>query len=149
MRRKEKEISDRAVIDEILKSCLICRVAFADDYPYIVPMNYGYHENALYFHCATQGRKIDLIRKNSRVGFEVTEKSEIVKDDVACKWTTKFRSVIGFGEMFIICDHEEKKQGLDIIMKQHGKHDSQFDDRIVERALVLKLEIEGLSGKES
>jgi nitroimidazol reductase NimA-like FMN-containing flavoprotein (pyridoxamine 5'-phosphate oxidase superfamily) len=111
-------------------------------------MNYGYHENALYFHCATQGRKIDLIRKNSRVGFEVTEKSEIVKDDVACKWTTKFRSVIGFGEMSIICDHEEKKQGLEFIMKHHGKDGSEFDDRIVDRVLVLKLEIKGLSGKE-
>jgi len=34
-------------------------------------------------------------------------------------------------------------------MKYHGKHDSQFDNRIVEKVLVLKLEIKGLSGKES
>jgi len=51
--------------------------------------------------------------------------------------------------MQIISDHEEKKQGLDIIMKHHGKHDNKYDDRIVERVLVLRLEILGLSGKES
>jgi len=98
MRRKDKEISDRAVIDEILRSCLICRVAFADDYPYIVPMNYGYHENAFYFHCATEGRKIDLIKKNNHVGFEIEEGHEVVKSDVSCKWATKYRSIIGMGK---------------------------------------------------
>ena len=149
MRKSNKEIKDRAVIEEILSKSLICRIAISDaDYPYIVPMNYGYSDNALYFHCATEGRKIDLIRKNNRVGFEIEDDYEIVKSDISCKWTTKYRSIIGYGDIEIISDHEEKKQGLDILMKHHGRNDNEYDDRIVEKVLILKLEIKNLTAKQ-
>ena len=81
MRRKEKEIIDQNIIEEILTNSFICRVAFFDEeYPYIVPMNYGYRDNTLYFHCGLQGRKIDLIKRNNKVGFEIEHKHEIIKN---------------------------------------------------------------------
>ena len=63
MRRKEKEISDRNIIDDLIKKAMIIRIAMVDDnLPYIVPMNFGYKDNCLYFHSAKEGRKIDLIK---------------------------------------------------------------------------------------
>ena len=72
MRRNEREITDPKIIEEIIHQATICRIALYDaDYPYIVPLNYGYESGALYFHSAKEGKKIDLIRKNSRVCFEI------------------------------------------------------------------------------
>ena len=71
MRRQEREISDRAAIDAIIRACQVCRLGMVDgDLPYIVPMSFGYDGRALYFHCATQGRKLDVLRRRPRVCFE-------------------------------------------------------------------------------
>ncbi len=122
MRRKEKEIKDRKIIEEILSTSLICRVAlFDNECPYVIPMNYGYKKNTLYFHCAPQGKKIDLIKQNNKVGFEIEQTHEIIKNNISCKWTTNYSSVIGNGVIGIVTDYNEKIAGLDILMQQHGK----------------------------
>lgn len=150
MRRKEKEIVEQNIIEEILSSSSICRVAlFDNEFPYIVPMNYGYKENTLYFHCALQGRKIDLIKQNNKVGFEIEHNHELITDDVSCKWTTYFTSIIGNGFMEIVTNHKEKVAGLDILMQQHGKNDNEYPDKAVEQVLVLKLKINYLTAKKS
>ena len=77
MRRKDREITDFDEIVEIIKKCDACRLAFNDgDYPYIVPLNFGLNvvdgkQVELYFHCATKGTKLDLIRKDNRATFEM------------------------------------------------------------------------------
>jgi len=150
MRRKEKEINEKEIINEILKNSRICRIAIFDkDYPYIVPMNYGYHNHALYFHCATQGRKIDLLKQNNKVGFEIEQFHEVVKHKISCKWTTKFRSIIGHGEIVIITDDEQKRKGLDILMNQHGKTNNAYSDHAVDKVVVLRMDIKSLTAKQS
>ena len=77
MRRKDKEITDEKVINEILEKAKVCRLALFDkDYPYIVPMNYGYKDNALFFHVAKEGKKIDLIKRNNNVRFLTLSQSK-------------------------------------------------------------------------
>ncbi|TRX66220.1 pyridoxamine 5'-phosphate oxidase family protein [Carboxylicivirga sp. M1479] len=150
MRRKEREIKDPDIIHEILSQSSICRLAIHDEpYPYLVPMNFGYRNNALYFHCATGGRKLDLLKQNNKVGFEIEYDSQLIKGDVACQWTTKYRSIIGTGEMNIITNDDEKREGFDIIMQQHGKHDNTYIQAALDKALVLKLEINSLSAKQA
>jgi len=150
MRRKEKEISNKEEIVKILKDSKICRIAIHDnDYPYIVPMNYGYNDNKLYFHCAKEGRKIDLLKKNNKVGFEIEQSHEIIEDDISCKWTTKFSSIIGFGSIKIIDDFDAKVRGLDILMTHHGKSDNSYNEKAVNHVLVLELSIENITAKQS
>lgn len=150
MRRAEKEIQDKKSINEILSSALICRVGFSDDeYPYIVPMNYGFSNHALYFHCALDGKKIELIKQNNKVCFEIEKSHEIIPDDVSCKWTTKYQSIIGFGEIEIVNSTGEKKKGLDIIMTQHGKKNNAYNENAIKKVNVLKLQIKRLTGKQS
>ena len=150
MRRKEKQIEDQETLNEILSQAVICRVAlFDEEYPYIVPMNYGYADGALYFHSATEGKKLDLIRKNNKASFEIEKSHEIIKHEVSCKWSTRFCSIIGRGTFEIISDFEEKKKGLDIIMQQHGKAENEYNDKLVDRVMILKLSIVEMTGKQS
>jgi nitroimidazol reductase NimA-like FMN-containing flavoprotein (pyridoxamine 5'-phosphate oxidase superfamily) len=151
MRRTEKEIVDKEVIEEILAKSEICRIAMIDkDEAYIVPLNYGYSENVIYFHSAPEGRKIKLLKANNRVCFEIENNAEIVRKDEPCKWTTKYRSLIGHGNIEIISDTKNKKIGLDIIMRKYG-YDGQggYNEGSLSRMVLLKLTIEKITGKQS
>ncbi len=86
MRRKERCIKDQEIIEQILRQSVICRVAMHDEeYPYMVPMNYGYRDHTLYFHCALEGKKLELIRKNNHVCFEIELSHEIIKYAESCR----------------------------------------------------------------
>jgi nitroimidazol reductase NimA-like FMN-containing flavoprotein (pyridoxamine 5'-phosphate oxidase superfamily) len=150
MRKTEREIKDQELIEKIMREAQICRLAIFDhEFPYIVPLNFGYKDNALFIHCAKEGRKVDLLRKNNKVGFEIEDSYKIVESEVSCEWTTKYRSIIGTGEVEIINDFKEKEQGLDVIMQQHGKMENTYHEKLVDLVFILKLSIKSVSGKES
>jgi hypothetical protein len=79
MRRKDKEISDIALIEDIITKARVCRLALYDNArPYIVPLCFGYKDNILYFHSAPEGKKLSLLRNNNRVCFEFDTDHELV-----------------------------------------------------------------------
>ena len=150
MRRKDKEITDKGIIEEILSNSDICRIAINDEnVPYLVPLNYGYYNGALYFHSASQGRKIDLLKKNNRVAFEIEFSGEIIKDSMPCKWTSKYRSVMGSGTIEIFHDEKLIRDGLNIIMSHYGHTQNTYDEAYFARIVILKLTIENITGKQS
>ena len=151
MRKANQEIKDKPVLEEILTSAKICRLGMIDNgLPYVIPFNFGYRENCLYIHSAPEGKKIDILRKNPLVCFEVEQQADIIEDDVACKWSTLYRSVVGYGNVEIVTDFEEKKRGLEIIMTQHGaKGKMEFNKKEVEFIVFLKVSITSLTGKQS
>jgi nitroimidazol reductase NimA-like FMN-containing flavoprotein (pyridoxamine 5'-phosphate oxidase superfamily) len=150
MRRKDKEISDKGIILEILRGSEVCRIALTDgEISYIVPLNYGFSDNCLYFHSSSSGRKIDLIKKGGKVCFEIEQGSEIIRQEVACDWTARYRSVIGYGTIEILTSREDKIHGLDIIMKHYGKTDNTYLEGNVLRMVILKLTIDEISCKQS
>ncbi|MCD4795255.1 MAG: pyridoxamine 5'-phosphate oxidase family protein [Bacteroidales bacterium] len=151
MRKTNQEIKDTAIIEEILSTSIICRIAMTDgERPYLLPFNYGYNNNCIYIHSALKGKKLDVLRKNNSVCFEIEHKSEIIKDKLACKWTTLYRSVVGYGTIEIIEDFNEKIHGLTIIMTQHGAPDiTDFKPQHVDRMVILKLTVSKLTGKQS
>ncbi len=111
MRRKEKEITNREEIETILRQSKVCRLAMVDgDKPYMVPMNFGYSDGCLFFHCANQGRKIDVIKKNPNICFEVDELNRLKKARLACDWGIDFKSVIGSGKAQFLEASKEKIQ---------------------------------------
>lgn len=151
MRKSNREIFDKSLITPILKDAKIVRLAMMDeDVPYIVPFNYGYQEGCIYIHSAPQGKKIDLLKKNNKVCFELEQMAEIKKAPLACNWTTSYRSIIGYGFVDILSDPEEKKKGLEIIMTHHGApEEMKFEDNQVEPIVILKLTITRLTAKKS
>ncbi|MEI6089030.1 MAG: pyridoxamine 5'-phosphate oxidase family protein [bacterium] len=151
MRRKDREITDRKTIDKILSTSLICRVVMMDGgKPYIVPLNYGYHNDALYIHSAPIGKKIELLKLNNKVCFEIDVEGDLIKGDMSCDWSINYRSLIGYGTMDIITDFDQKQAGLDVIMKQHGKSENNiYKKSNVEAIVILRLNIEQITGKQS
>jgi uncharacterized protein len=151
MRRKDKEIRDSDIIEQLLSGSDICRIAMIDrNSPYIVPLNYGYDGSALYFHSSASGKKIDILKQNNRVCFEIEYYSEIIRDEIPCEWTAKYRSLIGYGTIEFITGHEEKKKCLDVIMAHYGRKGAIiYKDNHIENIIILKLNIEEISGKQS
>jgi uncharacterized protein len=151
MRRKDKEIRDTEIIERLLIGSDICRIAMiSGNTPYIVPLNYGYDGSALYFHSASAGKKIDILKQNNRVCFEIEYHNEIIRNEIPCEWTAKYRSLIGYGTIEFITDPDGKKKGLDVIMAHYGKTGpNAYKDNNIENILILKLNIEEISGKQS
>jgi len=151
MRRTEREIKDSDEIIEILQKGEICRLGFSvANVPYIVPMNYGYSDGRLFFHSAKEGRKIDMLRENDRVCFEVEVDTRIVQKQQACRWEMKYRCVMGTGRICEIQDNDEKKEGLSVIMNHYLKKDSwTFIDESVDKIVVLKVDINEMTGKKA
>ncbi len=150
MRRKEKEIKDRSEIEKIIARADTAKIGLCDnDQPYIVPVNFGFENNSLYFHCAPEGRKIDIIRKNNNVCFEIDIDHEMTVSDTACEWNFKYKSVIGFGKAVIIDDLDGKKKALDIIMGHYSDKAFSYRDDRVDGILIVRIEIESMTGKQA
>ena len=150
VRRAEKKITDNASIEAILKSTTVCRVAFSDkNIPYIVPLHHGYKDNRLYFHSSDQGRKMQMLQQNNRVCFEVDSGGEVIASDKACNWTSRYRSVIGYGTAVIVEDPDEKREALDLIMSHHSKDSFEYDDKAVAGVTIFRIDIESMTGKQS
>ncbi len=154
MRRKEREITDKKLINSVIETADVCRIAFAENNtPYIVTLNFGYvytGSGILYFHSAPQGRKIDLLRKNGYVCFEMDTNHELYKGPKACGWGMKYESVVGYGNISEVIDPAERKAGLDSIMAHYGGTGPfEYPDDQLNRVTILKLEIESITGKKA
>ena len=154
MRKKDKEITDIKEIERIIKKAIHCRIGLVDnDEPYVVPVCFGYERNALYFHGALEGRKVELIKKNNKICFEIDTDVEVVKSEKPsekpCGWTMKYRSVIGVGRAYILENDEEKTRGLKVIMKHYSGDESSFPKSKLDKTLVVRIDIRSITGKQS
>lgn len=154
MRRKDREITDFSKIIDIMKSCDCCRLGFVDNNEaYIVPMNFGYditgEQIVLYFHCAKEGRKIDLIPIQSVVTFEMDTKHKLVEGKLACEFAYLYQCIMGMGALDIVSNEDEKIYGLKKIMAHYSAEERwMFNEKIVDMINVLKLSIKTMSCKE-
>ena len=150
MRRKEKEILDREEIESIIKKADVCRLGLSDNnIPYIVPLNFGYRDSCLYFHTPKVGKKIDMIKGNNRVCFELDINHEVVRADNPCDWNMKYQSVIGYGRAFLLEDIDEKRQALDVIIEHYSGQTGEYAEKLVDRLAVIKVQIESMTGKKA
>ena len=150
MRRKDKAIVELAEIEQIVRRSLVCRLGLADENrPYIVPLSFGFKDSTLYFHSALEGKKIEILRKNTKVCFEFDLDHEVVADEEGCKWGMKYRSVIGFGKASIVEDIQDKKAGLNTIMEHYSGGTYDYSEAAINNILVIKVEIESMTGKKS
>ena len=154
MRRKDRKIIDPVKIKKIISDSHCCRLGFCDEgRAYIVPMNFGFNEiqgrYIFYFHSASEGRKLDLIRKTGYAGFELDTNYQLKEAKVACDCTASFQSVIGSGKIEIIEEIEEKRKGLMEVMRQStGRTDWEFPENMVNAVSVFKLTVEEYACKE-
>jgi nitroimidazol reductase NimA-like FMN-containing flavoprotein (pyridoxamine 5'-phosphate oxidase superfamily) len=152
MRRRDREIIDNQEFEDIINKADVCRIAFANEnMPYIVSMNFGYinQTKTFFFHCANEGKKLDMIRRNNYVCFELDIDHEIVKGKKGCDWGSKFTSIVGYGQIHIVTENNNKIEGLNSIMTHYGgEGEYKYDDNVVEQTTILRLEISEMTGKK-
>lgn len=150
MRRKRQQLSDEESYAILQKATSGTLALLGDgDYPYAVPISYVYNEGKLYFHSALSGHKVDAIRSCDRASFCV-----VAQDDVKpALYTTFFRSVIAFGRIHIVDDEAEKLAAARLLGNRYNPHQDEALQKELEnglaRMLVIRLDIEHLTGKES
>jgi len=151
MRRSDKEITDKKMIEQIFNKAEVIRLAMVDEgEPYLVAMNFAYVNGFLYMHSATQGRKIDILMKYNKVAFQTDTGVEFIIADEACESTTRYMSVVGTGNAFLIDEKEEKMKVIDAIMTKHaGRTGFEYSEKAFERTLVIKVVIDSMTGKKS
>lgn len=151
MRRNDREIKERSEIIKVMEKCDVCRLALNDEgYPYIVPMNFGMNDEdgklTLYFHCANEGKKLDLIRKDGRASFEMDCEHRLVPDYDKKMCTMEYESVIGQGIIKILSD-DEKMNALSILMRHYHHDDFPINEKIFPITTVFSLTVSEITGK--
>jgi len=151
MRRSKREIHDKNEIIKFLSEINICRIGFFDkDYPYVVPVHFAFNDDCIYFHCANEGKKIELIKQNPKVCFEADKEKAILRNEKACGWSSSFISVIAFGTASFLKKSNEKEKALALLMKKFsGRADWEFSEANLERVNVVKIVISEMTGKQS
>ena len=153
MRRKDREVQSPDEIFDILNRCDTVRMAFrGEHYPYVVPVSFGAElvngKVIVYFHCAREGMKLELLKKDPRICLEgdIFIRTETADHGV----TIRYESVIGFGECRIDEDEQENKYGLKLLTGHDGYPDDSPDRcRALEHLYVVKAVLSEITGKRN
>ena len=150
LRRSTREVVDPAEIDAILSEATLLFLALADQpAPYVLPVCFGCADDILYVHSAKEGTKIDLLRGNPSVGFSAATGMDVVAGSAACDFSCTGRSVVGTGTARIVEDDEERRRGLDAIMRHYAAASGKpsYEKGSFSRTSVIAIHIETLCGK--
>lgn len=126
MRRTDREVKDRNEVLDILNRCETVRIAMRGErYPYVVPVSFGMEEadgqTVLYFHCAKEGRKLDLLKADPSVCVEADLYTRAERTEKGI--TYRYESVIGFGECSFVSDPDEAMHGLRVLLAHYNALD--------------------------
>ena len=148
MRRQDKLMSYDECI-EVLKTAeygMLATVS-SDDTPYVTPINFVYLNGAIYFHCVKEGHKIENIKYNKNICFNVVDSVELIPE----KFSTKFRSAMVFGTIEIVEDADEKRTSICAIAEKFSPdyHDEglKYIDSAFDNIYMLKVNIDRITGK--
>lgn len=152
MRRKDREITDPREIVRLLERAKTIRIAMFDGaYPYIVPMNFGYAFDGerLFFalHSARAGKKLELLRANPRVAFELDVENGLDEAAHPCDYGYFYECILGRGTVRFAQSHAEKAALLGLIMKHQAGRACGFTKEETATVEVLLLEAETFSAK--
>jgi nitroimidazol reductase NimA-like FMN-containing flavoprotein (pyridoxamine 5'-phosphate oxidase superfamily) len=148
MRRREREITDGEELRRILRGARVGRLAMADgDRPYLVPITFALDGDDVVLHSARMGRKIDVLRRNPAVCFEVEEGVEVAPAETACDFDMRFRTVIGFGEVEFVEDRAERGRLLALFGPRYGAPPGPLPEAEIQRTCVLRIRFRELTGK--
>ena len=147
MRRHERACNDKTFLTTMLQKAEVMTIAFqAGEFPYVIPVNFVYLDNALYFHCATEGRKLGCLKKTSGTGFSIHELLEIDKEEA----TSRYTSLYGEGRAALVDNHEEKQAALAALAKKYRcRCTLPVPAAMLEKTAVVKISIVSLSGKRN
>lgn len=151
VKRNDRELTDPVILENIIKRNRIAVIGMCrDNEPYVVTMSYGYDRNAIYFHCAKQGQKIDFLKENPNVCMTVIDDSG--KKEDGCEHS--YRSVLIKGKISFLDNEDDKIRAVKILIKHFEKDPERMiekvdsDSGLWQRTQMLKLNVDTITGKE-
>lgn len=147
MRRNDRAIGDREArrLLEITEYGVLS-MASSDCVPYGIPLNFSFMKDYIYFHCAKDGKKIELLSGNRKVSFCVVGKTEVMPD----KFGTKYESVVVTGIVEELFD-KNKREGLVLLLRKYSPDDIkeglEYIDRFFDKTRVFRVCLESITGK--
>lgn len=152
VRRQNRILEDKDRIEELLLNSeygFLSVGTTENGYAYGIPMSYTYdrENSSLYFHCATEGQKIDIMKVNNKVSFCVVGTTQPIAD----QFTTLYESVIVFGKADIDLSEDEKRKALRLLVQKYSKGYEELGEKYMEkswsRTAAFKIEIEHITAK--
>ncbi|MEJ5258171.1 MAG: pyridoxamine 5'-phosphate oxidase family protein [Fervidobacterium sp.] len=150
MRRKDRELPIRDAIELLKIGEYGFFTTYDGNYPYAVPVNYVYKDGAIYFHCASSGKKLENISVHKNVSFSVVTKAKVLPEQLS----TAYESVIAFGQARVVDGEKKKMALLELVRKYSPQTYGKFTQSRAEEfesecsnTTVVKLIIEYITGK--
>jgi nitroimidazol reductase NimA-like FMN-containing flavoprotein (pyridoxamine 5'-phosphate oxidase superfamily) len=147
IRRSERALTNEQAAEILQKGEYgILSTVSPDGQPYGVPVSFAYTDDALYFHCAVEGHKLDNLESNPRVSFCVVGGTELLPD----KFATRYESAIAFGKACELIGNEKRSALMELLKKYSAdfvEKGERYIENDIEKTRVFKIEIETLSGK--
>ena len=152
MTKRERQVTDEQQIWGILDRAKFLHLGLAvNNEPYVVPMSYGYtHENGrlvLYLHSAVRGKKLDMIRSNPNVFFELDCDQLPFEGQKPCQYGLSYSSIMGRGRATIVADAQEKEKAMTLLMKTQTGKDFSFTEELVSIVAVIRIDVTEYTAK--
>ena len=151
MRRNDKQVTERETLLSIIDQSPYVVIAFAGKAPYAVPLDFSRLDEHIYVHCAKEGRKIDLMREDSRVFLLFVNYGGLFchTPGVACGISTKFTSVMAVGEAAMLDDVAEKEKAFQAMLAKHKIDPLPIPPKALDKTFMFKVKILDMSGKQN
>ncbi|MBQ9021896.1 MAG: pyridoxamine 5'-phosphate oxidase family protein [Eggerthellaceae bacterium] len=149
MRRIKQQLSEEEARQVLERGRWGTLAVLGDDaYPYTVPLNYAFFNDAIYFHCAKEGHKLDALANSNKISFCVVERDTVVPQE----FTSYYKSVVVFGRAHIVEDEAEKQESLYVLgMRYNPNRDATHAEmsKAGGHLHMVRIDIEHLSGKQA
>ena len=146
-----RTLHTQAEFDEIINKCQVCHLSMVDKegLPYVIPLNFGYKDGIIYLHGANTGKKMDILRSNPRVciAFSTDYLLRYQHEEVACSWGMKYRSVIVYGKVEFVEDHEAKIAAMNVVMKQYSGKEFPYNMPAIREVCVYTVKPEKFTAR--
>ena len=149
MRRARQQMSREEAL-KIMEKGQTCVLAVAGDdgYPYAAPLNYVWHEDKIYFHCARQGHKLDAIQGCPKVSVCVVDADQVAPE----KFTTLYRSCVAFGRARVLKEPGEILFAIRLLNRKYAPGlMAQGEKEIIsywDKLCLVEIQVEHLTGKQ-
>ena len=159
MRQSLREITVGSELGAVLEESQVCHLALnrPGQAPYLVALSFGYDYSpatgslTLWFHCADEGYKLELLEADDKVGFQLECKVAVRRgsDELACDWGMQFESIVGEGRLNLVDDAGQRLYGLRRLTAHYGAAGLGMPEEALRRTAVLRLDATGFTAKRS
>jgi nitroimidazol reductase NimA-like FMN-containing flavoprotein (pyridoxamine 5'-phosphate oxidase superfamily) len=144
-------ITNQQEIDEIIKKCQVCYVSMVDaeNLPYVLPFNFGYHDGIVFLHSSKKGHKIDILRNNPSVciAFSTDHQLRYQSEQMACSYSMKYRSVLAFGKVEFVDELEKKIDFMNAVMANYTDCKFKYNEPSLREVCTYFVKVEKFTAK--